>query len=174
MTIEAPSGQYALDRHHSNITVRVLRFERGRPLRGGPAVAAVDPTAAASYVVDAPLDAKALKRLAARALFGLARTGASYGNGSGDYAIAFSTARDMRFRHGAGEPQARAPLPTDSLDSLFEAALETTEEAVLNALTRATSTTGNGRTIPALPLDRLRHLLARYGRAGSNDLTRSG
>jgi D-aminopeptidase len=111
---------------------------------------------------DAPLDARALKRLAARALFGLARTGASYGNGSGDYAIAFSTAMDSRFRHGATEPQPRALLPSDALDALFQAALEATEEAVLNALTGATTVSGNGRTVEAVPLDRLREILHRW------------
>jgi D-aminopeptidase len=118
---------------------------------------------------DAPLDAKALKRLAARALFGLARTGASFSNGSGDYSIAFSTAMDARFRHGATEPRSRTTVPTDALDSLFEAALESTEEAVLNALIRATTVTGMGRTAEAIPLQRLREVLRKYGRGGSSD-----
>ena len=118
---------------------------------------------------DAPLDAKALKRLAARALFGLARTGASFSNGSGDYAIAFSTAQDVRFRHGSAEPRARTTLPTDALDEIFEAALEATEEAVLNALIRATTVTGMGRTAEAIPIERLREVLRKYGRGGSND-----
>jgi D-aminopeptidase len=113
---------------------------------------------------DAPLEAGALKRLAARALFGLARTGSSFGNGSGDYAIAFSTARDARFRHGTREALARASLPTDALDALFEAALEATEEAVYNALLRATTVTGNGRTVEAIPIERVRDILRRYGR----------
>jgi D-aminopeptidase len=113
---------------------------------------------------DAPLDAKALKRMAARALFGLARTGASYSNGSGDFVIAFSTAREARVRHGATETSARPVLPTDAMDSLFEAALEATEEAVLNALLRATSVTANGRTVDAIPIDRVREVLRRHGR----------
>jgi D-aminopeptidase len=113
---------------------------------------------------DAPLDAKALKRLAARALFGLARTGSSYSNGSGDFVIAFSTAAAARFRHGSPEAASRALLPTDALDPLFEAALEATEEAVYNALLRATTVTGNGRTTEALPIGALRDLLRKYGR----------
>ncbi len=114
---------------------------------------------------DAPLTPRDLERLAARALFGLARTGSSYSNGSGDYAIAFSTAKDLRVRHGDESPRAETVLPTDALSPLFEAALEATEEAVLNALLRATTVTGSGRTIEAIPLDRLRAVLAKHGRA---------
>ena len=101
---------------------------------------------------DAPLTARDLKRLAARAIFGLARTGSSYSNGSGDFAIAFSTARTG------------APLPTDALSPLFQAALETTEEAVYNSLLRATTVTSNGRTVDAIPVDRVREILKKYGR----------
>jgi D-aminopeptidase len=101
---------------------------------------------------DAPLTARDLKRLAARAIFGLARTGSSYSNGSGDFAIAFSTARTG------------TPLPTDALSPLFQAALETTEEAVYNSLLRATTVTSNGRTAEAIPVDRVREILKRYGR----------
>ena len=111
---------------------------------------------------DAPLDAKALKRVAARAIFGLARTGSSYSNGSGDYAIAFSTASDARFRHGDEAPRPRAFLPTDALDSVFEATLEATEEAVYNALLQATTVTGNGHTAEAIPIGRLREILRKY------------
>ena len=111
---------------------------------------------------DAPLDAKALKRVAARAVFGLARTGSSFSNGSGDYAIAFSTASDARFRHGDEAPRPRAFLPTDALDSLFEATLEATEEAVYNALLQATTVTGNGHTAEAIPIGRLREILRKY------------
>jgi D-aminopeptidase len=113
---------------------------------------------------DAPLEAKALKRLAARALFGLARTGSSYSNGSGDFVIAFSVAPAARFRHGSQEASPRTLLPTDALDPLFEAALEATEEAVYNALLRATTVTGSGHTTEALPIDRLREILRKYGR----------
>jgi D-aminopeptidase len=113
---------------------------------------------------DAPLGARDLKRLAARALFGLARTGSSFSNGSGDYAIAFSTASAARSRHGAREATARALLPTDALDPLFQAALEATEEAVYNALLKATSVTGQGHTVEAIPIGRLRDILRRYGR----------
>ena len=113
---------------------------------------------------DAPLTARDLERLAARAVFGLARTGSSFSNGSGDYAIAFSTAESLRVQHGEEAARARTLLPTDALSPLFQAALEATEEAVLNALLRATTVTGSGRTVEALPIDRLRVVLAKHGR----------
>jgi len=113
---------------------------------------------------DAPLSPRDLKRLAARAVFGLARTGSSYSNGSGDYAIAFSTAPEVRVRHGETAPRARILLPTDGLSPLFEAALEATEEAVYNSLFRATTVTGNGETAEAIPIDRVVEVLKRYGR----------
>lgn len=108
---------------------------------------------------DAPLDARELKRMAARAIFGLARTGSSYTNGSGDFAIAFSTAEACRVRHGATEVQTRPVVPTDAMSPLFQATLEATEEAVYNALLQAITMTGNGRTVEALPIDRVKALL---------------
>lgn len=111
---------------------------------------------------DAPLDARDLKRLAARAVFGLARTGSSYSNGSGDFAIAFSTAPALRVRHGETTPQARTVLPTEAVSPLFQAALEATEEAVDNALLQATTTHARGRNVEALPIDRLRAILRKY------------
>jgi D-aminopeptidase len=113
---------------------------------------------------DAPLESRDLRRLAARAVFGLARTGSSFSHGSGDYAIAFSTSPEARTRHGETAPRARTLLPSEAVSPLFQAALEATEEAVLNALLKATTTTGNGRTVEALPLDRLREVLKKYGR----------
>ncbi len=112
---------------------------------------------------DAPLDARDLKRLAARALFGLARTGSSYSNGSGDFAMAFSTAPDLRVSHGDSAARARILLPSEALSPLFEAALESTEEAVYNSMLAATTMTGNGRTVEALPLDSLAPVLQRHG-----------
>jgi D-aminopeptidase len=110
---------------------------------------------------DAPLDARDLGRLAARAVFGLGRTGSSYSNGSGDFAIAFSTSPDMRSRFGETAPRARQVLPTDALSPLFQAALEATEEAVYNSLLQATTVTSKPGTADAIPIDRLRELLAR-------------
>ncbi|MFJ8906951.1 P1 family peptidase [Streptomyces sp. NPDC102351] len=99
---------------------------------------------------DAPLDARQLTRVARRAVFALARTGAAYSHGSGDYAIAFAT-----------RPGAAPPVADDGLSPLFEAVLDAVEEAVLNSLLAATTTTGHGgRTVPALPADRLLTALA--------------
>ncbi|MFG3260321.1 P1 family peptidase [Streptomyces sp. NPDC048172] len=99
---------------------------------------------------DAPLDARQLGRVARRAVFALARTGAGYGHGSGDYGLALAT------RRATGSPAADS-----SLDPLFEAVLDSTEEAVLNSLLAATTTTGvHGRTLHALPAG---PLLARLG-----------
>lgn len=113
---------------------------------------------------DAPIDARDLKRVAARAIYGLARTGSSFSNGSGDFAIAFSTAPDLRTRFGSAAPQARTLLPTDGVSALFQAALEATEEAVYNSLLRATTVTSRSGTVEALPIDRLREILKRYPR----------
>ncbi len=115
---------------------------------------------------DAPLDARDLKRLAARAVFGLARTGSSYSNGSGDFAIAFSTHPSLRVGFGAEAPATRTVLPTDGVSPLFQAALEATEEAVYNSLLRATTTTGRGTTVEALPVDRVRAILQKYNLGG--------
>jgi len=137
------------------------------PSRAGAAEpATADGSCMIVVATDAPLDARDLKRLAARAVFGLARTGSSFSNGSGDYAIAFSTAAETRSRFGERTPQPRTILPTDGVSPLFEAALEATEEAVYNSLLRATTVTANGRTVEALPIDRLRELLKAYGRIG--------
>jgi D-aminopeptidase len=107
---------------------------------------------------DAPLDARELKRLAARAIYALARTGSTYSNGSGDFAIAFSTHASLRVTNSAG-PQPRTVLPTDSVSGLFEAVMDATEEAVYNSLLKAVDTTGNGRTVKALPVDQLKEAL---------------
>ncbi len=111
---------------------------------------------------DAPLDARDLKRLAARAVFGLARTGSSYSNGSGDFAIAFSTEPSLRVRFGDERTATRTLLPTDGVSPLFQAALEATEEAVYNSLLRATTVTSAIGTAEALPVDKVREILSRY------------
>jgi D-aminopeptidase len=108
---------------------------------------------------DAPIDARDLHRLAARAVFGLARTGSSYSNGSGDFAIAFTTASEMRSRFNDTAARARQVLPPDAMSPLFEAALEATEEAVYNALFQATTVTSRFGTAEAIPIDRVKALL---------------
>jgi len=104
---------------------------------------------------DAPLDARNLRRLGSRAMFGIARTGADGSNRSGDYAIAFSTS------------EATPPLGNREVDPLFWAAIEATEEAVYNSLFRATTVTGCGRTVEALPLEPTFDILRQYGRLGA-------
>lgn len=104
---------------------------------------------------DAPLSPRDLKRLAARAVFGLARTGSSFSNGSGDFAIAFTTSRAAR----------NGPtLSTDVVSPLFEMALEATEEAVYNSLLRATTVESRLGKAEAIPVERLKEILKRYGR----------
>ncbi|PYR61548.1 MAG: aminopeptidase [Acidobacteria bacterium] len=110
---------------------------------------------------DAPVDARDLRRIAARAVFGLARTGSAYGNGSGDFAIAFSSSPEMRYRE-AETNRARAILGLDAVSPLFEAVLEATEEAVYNSLLQATSITSHGRTVDAIPIDRVKAILKQY------------
>ena len=116
---------------------------------------------------DAPVDARNLERMAARAMMGLARTGAAGSNGSGDYAIAFSTGADVRIRtQGPNErntPRIVKTLPNDAMSPLFLAVIESTEEAVYNSLFKATTVTGKGHTVEALPLDRTLEILRKHG-----------
>jgi D-aminopeptidase len=111
---------------------------------------------------DAPLDARDLKRLAARAVFGLARTGSSFSNGSGDFAIAFSTAPGVRTRSGESAARARTLLPTDGVSPLFQAALEAAEEAVYNSLLKATTIASAGATAEAIPIEKVTEILKKY------------
>lgn len=114
---------------------------------------------------DAPLDVRNLKRLAARALLGLARTGSAASNGSGDYAIAFSTAPQLRL-HTSEKSLARhidALLTNDAMSPLFLAAIEASEEAVYNSMFRATTTVANGHTVAGLPIDKTVQILRRHG-----------
>ena len=83
----------------------------------------------------------------------------SYSNGSGDFAIAFSTSSEMRRRAGETAPRAQHVLPTDAVSPLFQAALEATEEAVYNSLFQATTVTSRFGTAEAIPIDRVRALL---------------
>ena len=103
---------------------------------------------------DAPLSDRNLKRLAQRGLAGLARTGASLSNGSGDYAIAFSTAEEVRrIPERRSKVWPYAEVPNDQMSPLFQSAIESVEEAIYNSLCMAETMTGyGGQTIPALPL----------------------
>jgi D-aminopeptidase len=110
---------------------------------------------------DAPLSDRNLERLAARAMMGLARTGSSASDGSGDYVISFSTAEQVRRRPGSAL-RTTADLSNDDMSPLFEAVIESTEEAIYNSLFMATSVTRKGRTVNAIPLDRVREVLKKY------------
>ncbi len=115
---------------------------------------------------DAPVDHRNLERIAARSMLGLARTGAAATNGSGDYAIAFSTSPDVRIRttqNPAVISRDVKLLTNDSLSPIFLAVIEATEEAIYNSLFMATTTTGKGRRVEALPLDRTIEILKKHG-----------
>jgi len=113
---------------------------------------------------DAPLDARNLKRLAARSMLGLARTGSPSSNGSGDYAIAFSAAPEVRIRAGeTGNLREIRLLGNDAMSPLFEAVVEATEEAIYNSLFKAVTVKGyGGHTVEALPVERTVEILRRY------------
>ena len=114
---------------------------------------------------DAPLSDRNLERLAARAIMGLARTGSSASNGSGDYALAFSTSDKVR-RASTATRLTTEELANEQMSGLFEGAVEATEEAIYNSLFQATTTTSNGRTIEAIPLDKVRAVLTKYNVTG--------
>jgi len=121
----------------------------------GKELARKDPADGSVIVViatDAPVDARNLGRMGARAMMGLARTGSAAANGSGDYAIAFSTARGVR-----------ELVTNDAMSPLFLAVIEATEEAVYNSLFQAKTMTGRGRRVEALPLEPTLEILRRHG-----------
>lgn len=110
---------------------------------------------------DAPLSDRNLRRVAERAFAGIARTGSSFSNGSGDYAIAFSTHPAVRRTAARRDavPAAVQELPNDRVSPLFQATIEATEEAVLNALFKAQTVKGHRGTAEALPLDKVLPML---------------
>ncbi len=139
-----------------------LQGEGGRGMGDGSIVVVV--------ATDAPLDHRQLERLGRRALAGVARTGSSFSNGSGDYVIAFSTVRPLASL-GAGpsvSPTVRLSdtvvvVRNDAMSPLFEAVIEATEEAIYNSLLRAETVRGYRGTVRALPLDSTAAILKRYG-----------
>ncbi|MCF8325533.1 MAG: P1 family peptidase [Leadbetterella sp.] len=112
-------------------------------------------------ITDAPLNAKNLKRLAARAMLGLSRTGGMAANGSGDYVIALSTAKNLRISHDSKDMyETFKVLRNNDLDLLFQGVVEATEEAIINSLFAAEDLTGfNGYKAKALPIDKVLELL---------------
>jgi D-aminopeptidase len=119
---------------------------------------------------DAPLDARNLKRLASRAMLGLARTGGYASNGSGDYVIAFSTAKENRVTHRTNaKVQNQLSLLNDETSPLFLAVVEATEEAIINSLFKATTTRGfSGHVVEALPIERTLTILKKYNALNQN------
>ena len=129
--------------------------------KGGPGFQSADGSIIIVIATDAPVDHRQLKRLASRSMIGLGRTGSSMTNGSGDYAIAFSTANRVNANDRLRNVQ---QLGNDAMSPLFQAVIEATEEAIINSLFKATTVTGNGRTVEAIPIDKVREILAKYGR----------
>ncbi len=114
---------------------------------------------------DAPLNARNLERVAKRAIMGLAKAGGIASNGSGDYVIAFSTHPDLKIPYRVeAAVQNRPDLHNDYMSSIFMATIEATEEAIINSLFAAKTMSSNGRTIEALPVDKVLPLMKKYGR----------
>lgn len=125
----------------------------------------VDGSCMIVVATNAPLDSRNLERLAKRAFLGLAKTGGIASNGSGDYVIAFSTAPGMRIPHKINSKlQKQEVVPNDLMSPLFMAAIEATEEAILNSLFMAETTTGyKNHNIEALPLKKVIEILKQHG-----------
>lgn len=115
-------------------------------------------------MTDAPLSARNLKRLAKRAMLGLGRSGGIASNGSGDYVIAVSTAKDLRIPYQSDAKTAtRTLLRNEAMSPLFLATIEATEEAIINSLLIAETMTGReGHTIPALPVEQTLEILRKH------------
>jgi len=111
---------------------------------------------------DAPLSDRNLRRLAGRAIVGLARTGSSLGNGSGDYVIAFSTHPGVRRSFGATR-RTTSELGNDEMTGLFQGVAEATEEAIYNSLLTATTVTAKGGTVEAIPVAEVVRILGEHG-----------
>lgn len=117
-------------------------------------------------VTDAPLNARNLERLAKRAMLGLAKTGGIASNGSGDYVIALSTAKENLIPYQSDSMyNEKKEVRNDDMSSLFLATIESTEEAILNSLFAAKTLTGrDGHTIEALPIDKVLELMKTYNK----------
>jgi D-aminopeptidase len=138
-------------------------YLRDQAALAGPVREQADGSCMMVVATDAPLDARELRRLAARALLGMARAGSSASNGSGDYAIAFSTAPEVRIHVDDKALTRRTETVTTlAMSPLFEAAIEATEEAIYNSMLKATTTTGNGHTVEALPIERTVEILREH------------
>ncbi|HXO19452.1 MAG TPA: P1 family peptidase [Thermoanaerobaculia bacterium] len=146
--------------------LRIAGVPVGREIPDLQPVVQPQPGATSSIIIvvatDAPLLPHQLKRLARRAALGLARDGSTSANTSGDLFVAFSTAQPAK---NVGRVDLWSAVPNDSMNPLFTATVQATEEAIVNALVAADTMTGiNGNTFYALPHDRLKQILAKYGR----------
>src|SRR5579859_3064123 len=125
----------------------------------------VDGSCMMVVATDAPLDSRNLGRLAKRAFMGLAKTGGIAANGSGDYVVAFSTNDSLRIPHQpTGSLLRRAELDNEAVSPLFMAAIEATEEAIINSLLAAKTTKGKTQTVEALPMETVLPILRKYHR----------
>ncbi|RYY31577.1 MAG: S58 family peptidase [Chitinophagaceae bacterium] len=125
----------------------------------------VDGSCMIVVATDAPLDARNLERLAKRAFMGLAKTGGIASNGSGDYVIAFSTNDSLRVAHNGEAITANPLLSNDRISPVFMAAIEATEEAIINSLFMATSMKGfQGNTVGSLPVSEVIPIIKKYNR----------
>jgi D-aminopeptidase len=136
---------------------------RRRDDDAAPAGGSADGSIMMVVATDAPVGDRNLRRVASRALLGLGRTGSYASNGSGDYVIAFSTAPQLRRSPEAPRIAGEELANADELSAVFAAAAEATEEAVYNSLFAATTVTSRGGAVEAIPLDRVREILRRYG-----------
>ncbi len=143
------------------LTLRGVPFDKKDAGAGPEPNPAGDGSCMIVVATDAPLDARNLERLAKRALLGIARTGGYFSNGSGDYAIAFSTAAAVRVPdRSPGPTRTVTVLRNDAISPLFQAAAEAAEEAIWNSLFKAVRTEGkDGHVAEALPLDRVKEAL---------------
>ena len=115
---------------------------------------------------DAPLNARSLDRLAMRAMMGLARTGSFAHNGSGDYVIAFSTDQAVRRPRSSPSPVTTPELVNESMSPLFAATAEATEEAIYNAILKATTVESSRGRLEAIPLEETLEILKKYNTLG--------
>jgi D-aminopeptidase len=118
---------------------------------------------------DAPLDARNLKRLAKRAIMGMAKTGGIASNGSGDYVIAFSTNESVRILYDSDKStDIFTTLRNDNMSPLFMATIEATEEAIINSLFAASSVgkSRSGEEVKPLPIEKVMELMKKYNRVG--------
>ncbi len=118
-------------------------------------------------MTDAPLDSRNLQRLASRALLGLGRTGGIESNGSGDFVIAASVAEELRIPYQDRSMYIdQRVIRNDDVSILFQAVIEATEEAIINSLFAAEPVTYRGRTMDALPVNKVMEIMKKYNRAG--------